>query len=394
MNFNIILIDPRIIYIFIMQSFTQFLGESKRWLATDFKAALATTSDSRVATRYLPKILEGLNAYATGEVPNPRYLELKDIANRFAEAVTDIPPSLYELYHAQRARTGTPPDWIEHGRVYAVHTVFGKLKKAQAAQRAESSPEGKQFFNWIIPILTELAPLAAALDDMKKRAVKRVTKTGDEKKAEKSSYVKAFASNEATQAVYNGLKNLTDQLLPAYSAGLQKWWVELAKKYNAMTPQERKNQAKQNRFQVPFIATLPIWDRTGYSTGAVTLKKNYTTILKEQADTAGKQMQEEFLYKNVSKLKSIVEAKGVNLVDVPKPINLSTSGGIFTGELVFNFTDKSSFRVRNKVVVKSNYYGTVFNQFPTTFHDVKLPDGTTMSAPSEERMNTVFVKAK
>jgi len=60
------------------------------------------------------------------------------------------------------------------------------------------------------------------------------------------------------------------------------------------------------------------------------------------------------------------------------------------GEFEARFKDGSSFRLRNEVVFVVNHYGTEFNRFPTTFHDVTLPGGKPMSSPSEERMHTVF----
>ena len=68
-------------------------------------------------------------------------------------------------------------------------------------------------------------------------------------------------------------------------------------------------------------------------------------------------------------------------------------GGRFECELRVTFTDGSKFDVKNQVVIKQNHYGTVFAQYPTTFHNVSLPGGVTMSNPSEERMNTIFAKA-
>ena len=76
----------------------------------------------------------------------------------------------------------------------------------------------------------------------------------------------------------------------------------------------------------------------------------------------------------------------------PKILSASARRGALEGDVFIEFADGSNFRVTNKIVVKFTTFGRPFPQFPTTFHDVILPNGARMSQPSEERMNTVFVK--
>jgi hypothetical protein len=66
------------------------------------------------------------------------------------------------------------------------------------------------------------------------------------------------------------------------------------------------------------------------------------------------------------------------------------SGADYGGEIAFTFKDGSSFVVRNKTVFKFSQLGTPFEQYPTTFHKVILPNGKSMSQPSEKRMVEVF----
>jgi hypothetical protein len=55
-----------------------------------------------------------------------------------------------------------------------------------------------------------------------------------------------------------------------------------------------------------------------------------------------------------------------------------------------SFADGSEFTVRNKVITNTSSAGKWFYQYPTTFHDVKLADGSKLEAPSEEKMVKVF----
>ena len=48
------------------------------------------------------------------------------------------------------------------------------------------------------------------------------------------------------------------------------------------------------------------------------------------------------------------------------------------GPFEVRFKDSSSLRLRNAAVFVVNHYGTHFNRFPTTFHDVVMPNGEIM----------------
>ena len=111
---------------------------------------------------------------------------------------------------------------------------------------------------------------------------------------------------------------------------------------------------------------------------------NWKNVVQKMAVEQADSMQRGFVDKNISKLASIVERKG-NLEGDPKIISIGLSGNaippVVVGELEFNFKDGSSFRVRSKVVWQYRYgqgRGISFTQFPTTFHDAKLPDGKHM----------------
>ena len=97
-----------------------------------------------------------------------------------------------------------------------------------------------------------------------------------------------------------------------------------------------------------------------------------------------------FVHKNFRKIASIIEAKGgysdAKVLD--HTVDLTGLSGTF----MFKFADGSSFTTVNKVVYSVSILGTPFNRFPLTFHEVVMPDGTKMGQPSQERMNTVFVK--
>lgn len=113
----------------------------------------------------------------------------------------------------------------------------------------------------------------------------------------------------------------------------------------------------------------------------------------KEAAAARKTIEETFLHKNALKLSSLLDAKG-NLTAITVlpgvPVRLHNGAGTLTSEMAVTFADGSCFNVRNKVIINTSSAGRSFYQYPTTFHDVKLADGTKLEAPSEEKMIKVF----
>jgi hypothetical protein len=99
-----------------------------------------------------------------------------------------------------------------------------------------------------------------------------------------------------------------------------------------------------------------------------------------------------FIYKNSGKLSFVLFTKN-NMKSV-KIENVRLGRGVVECDVLCDFKDGSSFTANNKVVFSYSKLGTPFYRFPTTFRDVKLPDGSRMAKPSEERMDTVFAITK
>jgi hypothetical protein len=127
------------------------------------------------------------------------------------------------------------------------------------------------------------------------------------------------------------------------------------------------------------------------------LDASYHAWIAREAASIRKGIQDGFMHKNLTKLSLIVDKKG-NLESIKGSPNTETKVNGVTGtmqaELVFTFADSSSFRVLNKIIVNTSSSGKGFYQYPTTFHDVKLPDGSKLSMPSEEKMVKVFAETK
>ncbi len=123
---------------------------------------------------------------------------------------------------------------------------------------------------------------------------------------------------------------------------------------------------------------------------SVSFAQGYTNTYRAAAQRHAKQIRDAFVSKNTDRISRIVQRKG-NLKGA-KVLSMN-SGADYGGEIRFDFFDGSSFVVRNKTVEKLSQLGKWFYQYPTTFHRVILPDGTSMKKPSEKRMNEVFAVA-
>lgn len=119
-------------------------------------------------------------------------------------------------------------------------------------------------------------------------------------------------------------------------------------------------------------------------------RTDHKAIAQRLAKRRADEDREAFIVKNTARVSAIAKLKN-NFKDAHL---LRVIGGhTYGGEIKFSFEDGSSFLLRNKTIWKRSSGGVVFTQFPTTFHDVVMPDGSKMPAPSEKRMMDVFAVA-
>lgn len=118
-----------------------------------------------------------------------------------------------------------------------------------------------------------------------------------------------------------------------------------------------------------------------------------TEFIKSYAAEKAKKERDEieatFIAKNANKLLAIIknkkEAPSIEQLGEPK-----VTAGSITTTLKFIFPDGAHFTVINKVTTNRSPKGEAFYQYPITFHNVRLSDGTKISSPSEDKMLTQF----
>jgi hypothetical protein len=239
--------------------------------------------------------------------------------------------------------------------------------------------------------LAEIAPIYARLNTLKGMIAKRQTK------AETVAAAKAAYRAPATEiAVTNALRTL----LTKHADDARLELVESIVSYTNRVIAVYLN-AKPVRGTHPSVSAF---FRRDAETADIVHRcvefqaPNLTTpVRKATADVTianyavrnAKEILEAFIEKNLVKLTSIVSRKG-DFADAEVLRGIRRGG--LQGTIKVNFTDGSHFTVDNNIVFVENQFGTRFNRFPTTFHNVSLR-GTKMKNPSEKKMNEVFAVA-
>lgn len=117
------------------------------------------------------------------------------------------------------------------------------------------------------------------------------------------------------------------------------------------------------------------------------LKKNAEASALALAKDEADQARAHFINKNTLKLENIIHNKslyGVEGLEVtPGTVR---AGNTFEGTIELKFSDGMEFTVLNKLVYKLSTLGRPFYQYPTTFHNVKIPGQKTRAMIPEDEM--------
>ena len=323
----------------------------------------------------LQTVIDTVNKYSDS-IPNPIFNDAKSALNTAVDVVRDFQGPYSETFRAAYNACDYKLDFM-----YA-KDVAGKIKIAN--KKKYVNPE------WFA-ICAEIVDLYNALMTLKDKVVKRAVRSEEEMA---DDYVPPMPTTEAAIKVNAILKAMTDDLTKQYAGLLLKSYTNHVESYK---PQTREEYLK-SRTGVDFLMQL-VGDKYESFTGSwIGLKSDWKSILKNEADKNADYAQRMFLYKNVTKLAVIIEAKGDFTHRI---LHGSVNSCGFQGEIVFMFADGSKFTVRNKVIINVSVHGKAFNQFPTTFHNVCLPDnrpaGTPkmmVGQPSQEEMIEIFAGVK
>lgn len=360
-------------------------------------------------------------ATAAGVIANVDYKDLKDIATRFIDRVLNL------LRDASR---GDQPYWEMSDEAKAEYDVFNNVGGIYSGlpafvssgfKKLDRMPKGLANVAKVRTFLTEIEPVAKMLADLKGKVVKKQAKPAEENDPR---YIPPMMPAAAVKIVRDVMEKLVEAEFEAMQAQFRetyygylnnfttwvvnetKWLADHGKEptisayYGFLNDMFKKTHCASSRFHDPdedkvILATVALeknrWNQPVAQVvdGTVKLVENHDGVIAAMAMKEATYIRDCFVAKNVRKLASIVDAKG-NFTEA-KVVSTSISLNGLTGAIHFSFADGAEFLINNKIIWKTSTRGKNFNQFPLTFHSVKLAGGVKMPSPSEKRVNTVFL---
>ena len=265
-----------------------------------------------------------------------------------------------------------------------LHTISGTLK------RVRKSPE-HEVRNVAIELLSSLEQVSADAKGLKDKVVKKKKAVRD-KEAAAEQKQRTMLGNDDVQRVQSALEQITDDLKEEVYQNNLTWLRGVVKTWtNQYNPDNKKTFPREYFRNDHFRAMIlmRVTSREGYDS-PFSLNDNADEYLQKEAKQITQDMIDKFVLKNTNKLAEILTKKN-NLKSVALR-GANTSRGTIEGTLGLEFKDNSSFIVNSKLVYSYSVKGTPFSRYPTTFHNVRFPDGTRMTGrASEARMKEEFV---
>lgn len=338
----------------------------------------------------------------SASIPNPRYQEMKSALNyAIQDAWSD---------HIDRKHFG--PSWrsslefnedIEHARwtinMDGVHSFPATRKRVDAL--AAKFPLHHAVIA-MRDLLDEIQSIAAAMDAVKPKVVKRKARTPEEI-AQDKTFIPPMATTGATQQIQSLLTSITEAHFQRLKAALNTHYTNALNSFvaaeaeRAARPSDTPPRHSRHRdpTQIPAAIAhirkvLEIKESAPTGSRYFAATPDAAVHIEAAALKAAQAMRDAFIYKNLVKIASIAEDKK-DLAKIEIVGHRVSLGGL-VGSLRLHFHDGSAFTVQNSVVYAHSVHGTRFVRYPLTFHDVRLRDGSNMPRPSEERMHTVFVR--
>jgi len=103
-------------------------------------------------------------------------------------------------------------------------------------------------------------------------------------------------------------------------------------------------------------------------------------------DTATENFATSFLAKNTKKVTGVIGDDTIKSISIRLHTDL-------TGRVNVELTNGSRFSMTFDIITKWSSRGTMFNQFPTRFANVRFADGSKMKNPSEAKMKREFANS-
>lgn len=325
-------------------------------------------------------------AMINGQIPNPEFESLKFHLGRMVDNIRFFGKEKSQADLNLEAILSWAYRLDLNLEFYSPMHAAGKIKIIDKwMKRNSNTPDAIMFREFV----SEIARLSEAVVALKAVAVKRQPKAADDPT---KAYIAPMAKKEAGRKVIAVLTALTNEIKAEFVAAVKRELVNDVTR--AFELREDHKAYREFCIYNPHINTLS-WkcfekNKQGMP---VAWKETWEAELDKEAFDAGEFMQQQFLFKNAKKLAKIVELKD-NMTECQQIGKPFVQAGGIRGEMFLMFADGASFNVHNTVKWNRSVHGKMFNQFPTTFHNVTMPGGVPMSNPSEKRMIEVFTSGK
>lgn len=325
-------------------------------------------------------------ALATGKIYNVDIKPITSYINRALEDAFDA--YWYDGYRSipyeERDAAANEISRMDWNYLHIAPTNLKKVTKLQ-----KTHPDNEDIKR-VLLYLEEIIPLADAIKSIKQGKIIKGRKVSDE--PVKQRYTPPPAKQDDLKRVQDVLNSLTEKFrkkLEGNHIDQQNNAVNLYKKKRLEEPGETRLFRMFPRDGGLKMMLQPLVDARG------NVRADVDKIIKEKAERYAEEVLSTFIFKNMSKLTTIIGGKG-NLKEV-KLLRSNFGNRGMEGSLKLSFEDGSSFEVDTKTVFgissggRWTGGGKEFVRYPTTFHAVILPDGSTLKSPSEKKMNTIFL---
>lgn len=336
--------------------------------------------------RFLGALNKLNTALENKQIYNPDYIDVKSNFNNALELAQKNIRGRY--FHAGKYQS-LPPEVQQIGWDTInpqLHTIKGLLKKFE--KHVANAPH--PYVHEMAALIKEWQPIAEQMDSIKAMVVKgrKPNPNAEPKKV----FTPPPAAHNDLKTISGLLTQITIEVHTKLVQSFKDQYKQTLDAYMAAQEKDPKinpyEYYKQSAHNLVTIRNLTDPEVPYQVRSRIKVKPDADKIMESMANEQADFIQQSFVSKNTEKLAKIVAAKG-NLKSA-KVVSANAHYGTIQGQMNFVFADNSQFTVMNSAVWSYSIYNKPFIRFPTTFHDVVMPDGTSMKQPSEERMHTLF----
>jgi len=339
--------------------------------------------------KFIPMIEKSLE---NSEIISTEFADVKYYLNQFVnEAYRQFIDERY-IYAGKHENQPEELRWLSSpSEIRSIGPYIKKLNKLP------DNCKNCDMYNDTKKLSEELTNLFEVYTFLKEHTVKASVKkkeAKDLKEAEENEWMKKLVSHKDTKKVIELLKGTVNDIEGKLFESRLKSLVYIVDNYKKEIEKGNSDYLelyKNNGFIKMCIQGIVERTDTNYRYNAkkeFKLAENYQELIEKQAKRYAEEITDTFVYKNTHKLSYILYTK--DNLDSVSINNVSLGNGYIECDLECQFKDNSEFLANTSIVLSYSKYDKPFYRYPTIFKNVKMPDGSMLKEPSEERMDEIF----